>query len=41
MNNQNMNFADIKSNDLESINSLQSQIKTKSGKEVVLLAYEK
>lgn len=41
MNTQNMNFADITSEDVEALNSVQNQIKTKEGKDIVLLAYEK
>ncbi len=36
-----MNFADISSKDVEAINGVQNKIKTKEGKEVVLVAYEK
>lgn len=39
--NTNMNFADISPSDIENINSVQNQIKTKDGKDVVLLAYDK
>ena len=41
MNTQNMNFADISSEDVEALNSVQNQIKTKEGKDIVILAYEK
>nr|WP_315024830.1 hypothetical protein [uncultured Aminipila sp.] len=41
MNTQNINFADISSEDVEALNSVQNQIKTKEGKDIVLLAYEK
>lgn len=41
MNNKNINFADISSNDVENLNNLQNKIKTKDGKEVVLLSYTK
>ncbi|QHI72153.1 hypothetical protein [Aminipila terrae] len=38
---KNMNFADITSKDVENLNGMQNQIKTKDGKDVILLAYEK
>lgn len=41
MNTNNMNFASITPSALETLNSVQNQIKTKEGKDVVLLAYEK
>lgn len=41
MNTQNLNFADISSEDVETLNSVQNEIKTKEGKDIVLLAYEK
>lgn len=41
MNTQNMNFADISSENVEALNSVQNQIKTKEGRDIVLLAYEK
>jgi len=41
MNTKDMNFADISSEDIEALNSVQRQIKTKEGKDIVLLAYEK
>lgn len=41
MDTQNMNFADISSEDVKALNSVQNQIKTKEGKDIVLLAYDK
>lgn len=36
-----MKVASLSQSDIESINSLQSEIKTRNDKEVVLVAYEK
>jgi len=36
-----MKFAALSENDIESINSVQSRIKTLDDKEVILVAYEK
>lgn len=36
-----MKVADISPEDVNSINSIQSQIKTRNNKDVVLVAYEK
>lgn len=41
MDQKKLNFADITTNDIESLNNLQNEIKTKDGKEIVLLAYTK
>lgn len=39
--NKNMKVAEISEKDVESINSVQSKIKTLDDKDVVLIAYEK
>ncbi|WP_269140034.1 hypothetical protein [Aminipila luticellarii] len=41
MDTKSMSFADITAKDIETLNGIQDQIKTKEGKDVVLLAYEK